>query len=94
MLGAAAGFSDTIEILEGDAHSLPVADAAFDITLSVTLLEEVDADRAIAEMVRVTRPGGRVGAMVRWHQPHSLPLDSCPACSIVIPRPIAAGRMP
>ena len=64
-LGAAAGFADVIEIFEGDAHDLPVADAAFDVTLSVTLLEEVDADRAIAEMARVTRPGGRVGAMVR-----------------------------
>ena len=41
---------------------------------SVTVLEECDADKAIAEIVRVTRPGGRVGIVVRaidlpqwWH---------------------------
>ena len=81
-LGAAAGFADVIEIFEGDAHDLPVADAAFDVTLSVTLLEEVDADRAIAEMARVTRPGGRVGAMVRS-------LDMAPVVSADLPETIS-----
>ena len=60
----AAGFKNVVTYEEGDAHSLPIADEAFDVTLSVTMLEEVNADRAIAEMVRVTRSGGRVGAIV------------------------------
>jgi hypothetical protein len=35
------------------------------VTLSFTVMEEVDADRMLAEMLRVTRPGGRVGVVVR-----------------------------
>ncbi|WP_410968873.1 hypothetical protein, partial [Salmonella sp. SAL4444] len=28
-------------------------------------MEEVDADRMLAEMIRVAKPGGRIGAMIR-----------------------------
>ncbi len=83
LLAEAAGFADIIEILEGDAHALPVADGSFDITLAVTMLEEVDADVAIAEMVRVTRRGGRVGAMVRS-------LDMAPLVSADLPEAVSA----
>jgi SAM-dependent methyltransferase len=60
-----AGLQDSITFHEGDAHALPFADDAFDATISVTMLEEVDADQVLAELVRVTRPGGRVGVVVR-----------------------------
>ena len=33
--------------------------------MSVTVIEEVDADRMLAEMVRVTKPGGRVAVIAR-----------------------------
>jgi len=36
-----------------------------DLTLSCTVLEEGDADRMLAEMIRVTKPGGRVAVIVR-----------------------------
>jgi arsenite methyltransferase len=59
---------------EADATSLPVEDAAFDAALSVQVLEYVpDADRALAEMYRAVRPGGRVvvwdvdWTTVSWH---------------------------
>ena len=39
------------------AESLPFSDNSFDVTMSVTVIEEVDADRMLAEMVRVTKPG-------------------------------------
>jgi hypothetical protein len=42
---------------------LPIASA--DVALSFTVMEEGDADRMLAELVRVTRPGGRVAAIVR-----------------------------
>ena len=49
----------------GAPARLPFADYCFDATLSFTVMEEVDAPRTLAEMVRVTRPGGRVGVVVR-----------------------------
>jgi ubiquinone/menaquinone biosynthesis C-methylase UbiE len=46
-----------------DARALPFADGAFDAVRAERLLMHVpDAPRAVAEMVRVTRPGGRVAA--------------------------------
>src|SRR5262249_5317389 len=36
-----------------------------DVSVSVTVMEECDAGRMLAEMARVTKPGGRVGVMVR-----------------------------
>jgi hypothetical protein len=36
-----------------------------DVALSFTVLEEGNADRMLAELVRVVKPGGRVAVMVR-----------------------------
>lgn len=49
----------------GSAHALPVEAARFGSALSQLVLNDIpDPDRALAEMVRVTRPGGRVAAAV------------------------------
>ncbi len=64
-LAATAGLSEKITFREADAEHLPFADASFDHAFSVTVLEECDADRAIAELFRVVKPGGRVGVIVR-----------------------------
>jgi ubiquinone/menaquinone biosynthesis C-methylase UbiE len=57
-----AGFGDTIEFKQGDCRALPFPDASFDAVVAATTLSHVpDAGRALTEMVRVTRPGGRVG---------------------------------
>jgi SAM-dependent methyltransferase len=46
---------------EGSATALPYADASFDLTYSFKVLAHVpELDRALAEMARVTRPGGHV----------------------------------
>jgi arsenite methyltransferase len=46
---------------EGEATALPVGDDEFDAVVSVQVLEYVpDVERALAEMRRVLRPGGRV----------------------------------
>ena len=64
-LAKAEGLDGAITFAAGSAEDLPFADATFDGVFSVTVLEECDADRAIAEMVRVTKPGGHVGIIVR-----------------------------
>jgi SAM-dependent methyltransferase len=68
LLTVARGYADNeglgalIELRQGDCRRLPFADASFDAALAVTLLAHVpQAERALAELVRVTRPGGRVG---------------------------------
>lgn len=48
-------------LIEADAHALPFPDARFDVAVAVTLLEFADRpERIIDELVRVTRPGGRL----------------------------------
>ena len=59
------GLAGHIEFREGNAEVLPFPDSSFDVTMSATVMELLDADRMLREMVRVTRPGGRVGVVVR-----------------------------
>lgn len=48
-------------LLVADAHQLPYCDAAFDVTVAVTLCEfTADPATVIGELARVTRPGGRI----------------------------------
>ena len=64
-LSEGEGLGDAIKFEQGNAEELPFSDNTFDIVLSVTVIEECDADKAISEMVRVVRPGGRVMIKVR-----------------------------
>jgi protein-L-isoaspartate O-methyltransferase len=59
------GMEGAIEFRDGNAESLPFSDNSFDVTMSVTVIEETDADRMLAEMVRVTKPRGRVAVIAR-----------------------------
>ncbi|GAA5050317.1 SAM-dependent methyltransferase [Thermocatellispora tengchongensis] len=47
---------------EGDAEALPFEDASFDVVASTFgVMFAADQERAAAELVRVLRPGGRIG---------------------------------
>lgn len=60
---------ERIRFLEADAQSLPFPSDHFQITTVAFGLRNVtDTDRGIAEMVRVTEPGGRV-AILEFSQP-------------------------
>jgi ubiquinone/menaquinone biosynthesis C-methylase UbiE len=55
-----------IELVEGDAEAIPFVDRSFDAVLSVFgSMFAPDQERAAAELVRVTRPGGRIG-LATW----------------------------
>jgi ubiquinone/menaquinone biosynthesis C-methylase UbiE len=43
----------------GNAESLPYADASFDAVYGSSVLHHLDLDRALQEVLRVLRPGGR-----------------------------------
>ena len=67
--GAAAGArAGAGWAVNGDGLALPFADGTFDRIVAAEILEHVDDDRgAIAELVRVLRPGGRLAVTVpRW----------------------------
>jgi len=73
------GLEGAIEFRDGNAEALPFSDNSFEVVMSVTVIEEVDADQTLAEMVRVTKPGGRVAVIARALDmafPMNLPLST------------------
>jgi demethylmenaquinone methyltransferase / 2-methoxy-6-polyprenyl-1,4-benzoquinol methylase len=59
-VGKRAGHAG-VELVAGDALRLPFADASFDATtISFGLRNTADRGQALREMLRVTRPGGRL----------------------------------
>jgi ubiquinone/menaquinone biosynthesis C-methylase UbiE len=55
-----------IEFVEGDAENLPFDDGAFDVALSTYgVMFAPDHARAARELVRVVRPGGKIG-LANW----------------------------
>jgi demethylmenaquinone methyltransferase/2-methoxy-6-polyprenyl-1,4-benzoquinol methylase len=56
-----AGAADRLFFLEADAQQIPLASDQFQITCVAFGLRNItDMDRGLSEMVRVTRPGGRL----------------------------------
>ena len=50
-----------VTFVEGDAESLPFADASFDVVLSNGVIDLIpDKDAVFAELYRVLVPGGRI----------------------------------
>jgi len=59
-----------VSFVAGDALRLPFADQAFDaVTISFGLRNVADPDVALAEMLRVTKPGGRLVICEFGHLP-------------------------
>ncbi len=61
------GLEGVVKLHEGAAESLPLGDNSVDVALSSTVIQRVDAGRMMAEMVRVTKPGGRVAVLGHAH---------------------------
>lgn len=58
----------TATVVQGDVLALPFPDASFDAVIAAEVLEHIpDDERAMAEIARIVRPGGRVAVTVpRW----------------------------
>lgn len=66
----AAGVEDRVTVSAGDILDLDFADGAFDVVIAEAVTMFVERRRAAAELVRVTRPGGRVLATeFLWRRP-------------------------
>jgi ubiquinone/menaquinone biosynthesis C-methylase UbiE len=57
---AIEGVGDRVEIRDADARSLPFPDQSIDVVVSMLCLHNIEdgQERALAEIVRVLRPGG------------------------------------
>ena len=94
-LAAREGLAERIEFREGSAEALPLADASIDVALALTVMG--DADRMMAELMRVTRPGSRIGAIVRsldmsWWS--NLPLSPALRAKVDRPGVLGSGASP
>jgi SAM-dependent methyltransferase len=60
----AAGVADRLEIDTGDMRTLPYTDGAFDVVASMTAIHNIEEEAgrvaAVAEIWRVTKPGGQI----------------------------------
>src|SRR5262249_18583307 len=81
-LAKRAGLAERIAFRRGRAEAIPLAESSVEVALSFTVMEEGDADRMLAELVRVTKPGGRIGAIVR---PTDMPPLGSPALTGALP---------
>jgi len=68
----AEGVADRIEFKEADARNMPFEDASFNVVMSSGALHHIshnfeDHERAVREMVRVLKPGGKI---VIWDITH------------------------
>jgi demethylmenaquinone methyltransferase/2-methoxy-6-polyprenyl-1,4-benzoquinol methylase len=67
----AAGLSGQVRFVEADAQALPFPDQTFQVvTVAFGLRNVTDTDRGLAEIVRVTKPGGRV-AILEFSRPRN-----------------------
>ena len=75
--GSALTLRGTVSFVAGDALTLPFADQTFDVvTISFGLRNVADPSAALAELLRVTRPGGRLVVCEFSHLPVRV-ADAC-----------------
>ena len=89
----AAGVAKRVRIDTGDARALPYGDASFDVVGSMTAIHNIpkpaERDQAIAEMLRVVKPGGQILIYDIRHAPdYAKRLRALGAADVTVSRPI------
>ncbi|HEX5053319.1 MAG TPA: class I SAM-dependent methyltransferase [Planctomycetota bacterium] len=89
----AAGVADRLVVDTGDARSLPYADGSFDVVASMTAIHNIRgaAGRAaaVAEVWRVTKPGGQILIFdIRHARTHAAGLRAAGATDVRLDGPI------
>jgi SAM-dependent methyltransferase len=75
-----------VDFREGDAESIPLPNASFDVVLStVGVMFAPDQKKAAGELLRVCRPGGRSG-LANW-TPDSFTAEMTPVFARYVPPP-------
>ncbi len=91
-VGRSAGH-EGVELVAGDALALPFADSCFDaVTISFGLRNTQDIDRALRELLRVTRPGGRL-VVCEFSHPSWAPLRTVYVEYLMKALPAVASRV-
>jgi ubiquinone/menaquinone biosynthesis C-methylase UbiE len=96
------GLLGQVDFRVADARSLPFEDGAFDVALAITALSHTtDAEQALPELLRVVRPGGRVGVFdidpdswIIAHPDRVLTRRICDAASDIITDGWLGRRLP
>lgn len=97
MLAVGRSEAGSLRALRGDAQALPFTDASFDVVYcQLGLMFMPDRGRALQEMRRVLKPGGRVGLMA-WGRMEECPVFEAWARTLgehLGPEPASAAALP
>lgn len=85
-------FPDRVRFVHNDASTLPFPDDSVDLLVTVITLQHIPPSltiRYLLEMIRVTKPGGRLLFQLPSHmpRPEPLPASSCRASITVLDAP-------
>ena len=57
------GLAGMVTFHEGSAEALPFDEGSIDVAFSSTVIQRVNADLMLSELLRVTKPGGRIAVL-------------------------------
>jgi demethylmenaquinone methyltransferase/2-methoxy-6-polyprenyl-1,4-benzoquinol methylase len=87
------GRTDLLRFVAGDALDLPFAAGAFDaVTISFGLRNVADTGQALAELLRVTRPGGKL-VVCEFSHPQNARLNALYEQYLIRALPVVARRL-
>lgn len=88
-----AAFGDRLTFTTGDAFELAYPSGSFDLAVCRHVLQAVpEPERILAEMVRVTRPGGYIHVLAEDYGMITAPSDAFDTATFWFEAPLAVGR--